>query len=595
MARWSQRGGSVLPDYLPLLQELPIYNVSKLRADALAGLTVALVSLPQAIGFALIAGLPPQMVVASLLIGGFFAAFFVSSHHTVFGPTNTLSLFLANIIYVNVSPILGPIQIAILVGFLIGLIQLLAGIARLGNLTQFISRSVIFGYTTGVAVLIALGQIPNLAGISVERGGNLIQLLWKILFRLFDAGPHALSLCLGLACFLALILLKRLRPAWPDGLIVLLASTGFAGALDLNTAGVRNVANLGALAASWPSFAGWPVGSTALTELPQLVNAALALSVLGMLEAISISKSMAARTGQRIKPNQELLAMGVGNLTACCFGAMPGSASFTRSAVNHQSGGQTQFSSIFASLAVGVALLAVVPLANLIPIPCVAAILIVIAAQMVPWNQIRTATQSTRSDLFVYLTTLGGALLLPLDTAIYLGLGISLALFVRKAASPSLVEYGFNDTGQLTALPNAGDRPYPQISIIHVEGDLFFGAADLFQEEVRALASKENVRVFILRMKNARNLDGSTALALIQLIGQLQAEGRHLLISGVHGDVARVLKSSGILQILGRENVFPAELNPNLATKRALKRANVLLGFQKADVRIFYDRANLAT
>lgn len=583
---------SILPHYLPLLQALPDYDRRTFRADAIAGVTVALVSLPQAIGFALMAGLPPQMVIASLLIGGFFAALFVSSHQTVFGPTNTFSLFLANIVYASTSTSLGPIQIAILVGFLIGVIQLSAGIARLGNLTQFVSRSVILGYSTGVAILIAVGQLPNLAGIAIERGGNLLQILWKILLKILEFGPHAQSLELGLACLLSLILISRWRPAWPEALIVLVASTALAGVLDLNLTGVRNVANLGALTASWPSFAGWPLGSAALAEIPHLVNACLALAVLGMIEAISISKSLASRTGQQIRPNQELLAMGAGNLMASCFGAMPGSASFTRSAVNQQTGGRTQFSSIFAALAVGAALLVVVPLANLIPIPCVAAVLLVIAYEMIPWDQIRIATRSTRSDRLVYVATLAGTLVLPLDTAIYLGVAISLALFLRKAASPTLVEYGFNDSGLLTALAESA-RPNPQISIVHVEGDLFFGAADLFQDGIRTLAAQENIRVFILRMKNARHLDGSTALALVQLIGQLQSQGRHLLISGVHGDVAQVLRNSGIVELLGRENVFPADQNPNLATKRALQRAQALLGPVKADVRLFYDQVNV--
>jgi SulP family sulfate permease len=306
-----------------------------------------------------------------------------------------------------------------------------------------------------------------------------------------------------------------------------------------------------------------------------------------MLEAVAIAKSLAARSGQKIDPNQELIGMGLGNLASTAFGAMPGSASFLRSAANLQSGGRTQLATVFSSIGVLVAVLVISLLLNFIPIPALAAYLISIALRIFNLEQITIARRATRADAAVFWVTLIAALFLQLDTAIYVGVGISLVLFLQKASAPILVEHAFNDQGELTEIEAPSARNSPQVSIVHVEGDLFFGAADIFQDGVRRLAEDPNIRVFILRMKNARHLDATTAMALGQLIDYLQSEGRYLLISGVHGDVAGVLKRSGLVAKLGIENIFPAEENATLATKKALQRAQALIGV-KPELRVYY-------
>jgi len=227
-------------------------------------------------------------------------------------------------------------------------------------------------------------------------------------------------------------------------------------------------------------------------------------------------------------------------------------------------------------------------------VAALAAHLIRVGVKMINRQQIRIACRSTRSDAVVFVVTLGSCLFLSLDTAIYVGIGVALALFLQKTSTPTLVEYGFNDQGQLAELSDPAKREHSQISIIHVEGELFFGAADLFQDEVRRQAEDKDIRVFILRMKNARHLDASTVMALESLHDYLRRTGRHLLISGSNADVTRVLRRSGLLAQMGAENVFPAEVNLTMSTKRALMRASQLLKQEgidrKPEVRIFYDR-----
>jgi SulP family sulfate permease len=595
-------GLSDVADYLrydpvpPVWRELRKYSWDKLRADAFAAAMVAIVTIPQALGFALVVGIPVQAVLITAVIGGAVCAILGNSRHLVFGPTNTVSIILAGaLLTVTASP-LTPLQKVLVVGFMMGVFQLAAGFFKLGTLTHFISRTVIVAYVTAVGVLIAAGQVGNLLGLGRPDDISLPGIVAHIAVSVvrFDLNPMTAGV--GVASLLLMILIRKLRPRWPEGLIVL----GIGGALSLgyNLAAfqVPLVRDVGDVVGYMPIFVGFPTNEAGLALIPQLASVAFAAAILGMLETVSISKSLAARSGQKINANQELVAMGAGNLAATAFGAMPGSSSFVRSAVCYEAGAKTQLASIFSSGIVLALLVATAAAVGVIPVASLAAYLILIAIRLVNWEQIRITRRATRSDGVVFWVTLVAALFLQLDTAVYVGIGTSLVLFLRKASAPSLVEYGFNDQGQLAQLEDRGKRRDAAISIVHVEGELFFGAADLFQEQVRYLADDDQIRVVILRMKNARHLDATTVLSLLQLHDYLRKTQRHLLISGINEEVETVLRRSGAYRKIGGENIFPAEANLTMSTKRALLRARALLEEDhgraggKVDVRIFYDR-----
>ncbi len=578
---------------LPFVGELRSYTWAKFRADLIAGATVTLVSIPQAIGFSLILGLPPTPVIVSVIIGGFVGSLFFSSRHHVFGPTSSISLIVAATIAANSGLALEPLQLAVYLAFLIGVIQLLAGLLNFGEITKFISRSVVVGYSTGIGILLIGSQLHNLLGYAVGSGQNFSTNILQALYDLGTAHVQPWAMGIGVLTFLIFWLVQKVRPTWPEALIGLsLLAIGAKLYTVHHTGGIPflMVRDEGALTAIVPGFAGYPFGPRRLHLLPELAGTAIAISILGMLEAVSITKGLAAKSGQKIEPNQELIGMGVANIACSFFGAVPGSSSFARSAVNFQSGAKTQMSSMMSSVVVLAVLAFVTPVFNFIPVAALAAHLIRVGFKMINRHQIRIACRSTPSDLVVFVVTLGSCLFLKLDTAIYVGIGVSLALFLRKTSTPTLVEYAINETGTLAELRDPKERPHPEISIIHVEGELFFGAADLFQEQVRSLADNQNIRVFILRMKNARHLDASTVMALENLHDYLRETGRHLLISGSNPDVTRVLENSGLLQQIGRENIFPAEENATMATRNALKRAKELLPGQAAELRVFYDK-----
>ncbi|HSI07590.1 MAG TPA: SulP family inorganic anion transporter [Rariglobus sp.] len=585
--------GAWLRQRFPLAQELPRYTWGKLHADFQAGATVSLVSIPQAIGFALIAGLPPLMVIMSVVVGGFVCALFSSSKHLVFGPTNSISIILAATLHSLTGGGLAPAELALVLALLIGAFQVFAGLAQMGKLTQFISRSVIIGYGTAIGLLLAASQVPHLLGFAAGHGSVFDGLIsTAVSLTQFQFNQYAVFM--GVATLFIFWAIEHFFPKLPAellGLVFISLLTQHAG---LQALGIRTIQDEGALAAALPSFMGMPFGSSEWAVVPPLLSAALAIAILGMLEAVSISKTMAAQSGQRLDTNQELVAMGSANIANSFFGAMPGSASFARSAANLHSGAQTQISALLSSLIVLGALFFVAPLINFIPVPALAAHLIRIGLKMINREQIRISWKSTRSDAIVFAVTLLAAFFLKLDTAIYVGVGVSLALFLRKASAPSLVEYGFNEQGQLAEIEDGKSRGNSAISIVHVEGELFFGAADLFQEQVRLLADDDGIKVVILRMKNARHLDATSVMSLLQLHDYLQKTGRHLLISGINPDVERVLRKSGARKQIGVENIFPAEANLTMSTKRALLRASQLLqqlgSAPNAGVRIFYDR-----
>ncbi len=584
----------------PFIAEFRGYSWAKLRADLVAGATLTLVSVPQAIGFALILGLPPMTVIMSVVVGGFFSAIFFSSHYHVFGPTTSVCLITAATIAANAGLGLHPLMLAAYIAFLIGVAQFAAGLLNFGEVTKFISRSVVISYTTAIGVLLIASQVPNFMGFHVPAGEPFVRVVSAVAraIRSVDVSWWAIGIgALTLAIFEGI---RLWRKTWPEALVGLgalgIAARFFTLAVERDHLfGLQRVPFLmvrdeGALTAALPQLAWLPSIDDQMRLLPNLASTVVAIAIIGMLEATAITKSLAARSGQHLDPNQELLGMGAGNIVAGLFGVTPGSSSFTRSAVNFQSGAASQLSSMLSSVVVLLILFFITPVFNYIPVAALAAHLMRVGYKLINRGQIRISLRSTRSDAVVFIVTLASALLFKLETAIYVGIGTALVLFLQKTSTPSLVEYSFNESGQLAELSDPAKRANPQISIIHVEGELYFGAADLFQEQVRRLAEDEHIRVFVLRMKNARHLDATVVMAIENLYDYLRHNGRHLIISGCNAEVLRVLKNSGLLDAIGAENVFPGEVNLTMSTKRALLRASELLQTRRADIRLFYGK-----
>ena len=568
-------------EFFPIRKELQGYNAEKGLGDLHAGFNVALLAFPQGMAYALIGGLPVQYGIYCAALACIFGPLFSGSRFIALGPTNATSVMLMSTIsgMVLVSDKLAAMPTLLL---LVAMFLILGALLGVANLIQYISRSVVTGYITAAAVLIIANQLDSVMGFEIQGASTFVGVLEKTFLSLDLVHWPSVTLG-GITLVLFLVLVKKL-PMMPN-VAITLATMSLVGLL-FNKNGYNLVlldqVPMGVLPVSIPI--------PKFDLINQLAPGALAIAFLAILEGSSIGKSLAARAGGRINSNQEMLGMGVANLASAFVSGMPASGSLTRSVLNFNSGSRTALSNVFAGVLCLAGVLSLGPLIGYIPRAALAVVVIGVGISLINKQQIRIVSKSTNTDALVFFLTLTAGLLFKLDFAIYLGTGTSIMLYLRKASTPELIEYTFNDQGDLTELKKKQDRADEHISIVHVEGELFFGAAELFRDQIRIVSEEPNLKVIILKMRNAHHLDATTMMALEELILYIRERGRRLIVSGARRDVYKVFKASGILSAVGRQNFFmDTPSNPNLSTAKALRRAQEILGQKSAEVRIYVD------
>lgn len=591
------------PDLFPLRFQLRDYRTGSLVDDLNAGANVALLTIPLGMAYASVAGLPLSFGLSCSAIAAFVAPFFASSRFTSLGPTNatalmTFGFFAASEVAMAERVLAMPVLV-----LLTGFFCVVGAYLKLADLLQYVSRSVLVGYVTGAAILIIGNQLKHLLGLEQVMtakggGGNFFLTMMDLATNL-----PAMSwqpLLLGGVTLAMFLWLRKKFVKLPVFVIVMALMAVVSMVLQRWVPGFEQLSLLSdfELDVFRPRFS--ELGGRDLFEkLSSLSGIALALAFLATLENTVMAKDLGARSGSRPDVNQDMFAVGLANLANAFVGGMVASGSPTRSALNFESGAKSGLSSIFCGLiAAGmIYLLAITSVVGLIPKSVLAGLVVGIALSLFRKSNLRICMRSTSSDRAVLLLTLVATLLLRLDLAVFIGVGLSLVLFLRKASRPYLVEYDMNDDGQLHELDGDQARRLPAISIVHVEGDLFFGAAELFQDQVQRTLVDPNLKVIVLRLKNARHLDATSVTALGQLVQFAKSKGRHILISGVTIEVYKVLKRSGILAVVqegcarGESNVFRySPGNPNLSTRDALRRAQTILGTDEAEIKIFIDQ-----
>ncbi len=579
-------------DPLPIRRGFRGYRPANLRADAGAGLNVALLSFPQGMAYAAIADLPIQYGVVSSAVAAIVAPLFAGSRHTILGPTNATAFLL----FAQFAAFSAPdrlLYLPMLVLFT-GLLLVLGAFFRVAELVQYVSRSVIVGYITAAAVLIIANQLSPLLGIERSAQPSDAPKTFFTILQATFAGIERVnwqSVALAAATFaLWLVLSGRVRRKLPVFAIVLVAMSGlyailhrFAG-WELDTFDSFTLADL---APRLPEVG--PRGF--FSDVSRLIGIAFSIAFLAALENSVMSKTLASKVGDRPNVNQDMLGLGMANLACAFTGGMPASGSLTRSALNFASGAVSRLAGIFGGLFCLAGLLLLGGHMGLVPKPVLAMLVVCIALSVVNRHHLRISLAATPADAAVLATTFVASLLLPLNVAIFLGVGISIMLYLRAASRPHLVEYEFSEQGELREAGEKRARPIPAISIVHVEGDLFFGAAEIFRTQIQKTSLDPDLKIIILRLKNARHLDATSVVALEELVHFLRDHDRHVIISGATKDVYRVLKNAGSVEVVGRENIFLHHpRNPNLSTRQALLHAQSLLGTKEADIRIFYEK-----
>ena len=566
----------------PLKDVLRNYTRGKAKADVKASVNVAMLDFPQAMAYALIAGLPVQIGIYCSALSSIFGPALASSRFVMLGPTNaTAVMLLSAFLTLGYDQAQAVAALPALL-LLVSIFMILGAFCKVASIVQYVSRSVVTGYITAAACLIIVNQLKTVAGLEVPRSGTFIESL-SIVLRALPSTEWA-SVLVSALTIAIYFPLKRYGKALPT-VAITLATIAVLAEFALQPLGIQ-VPMLGAV-----SFSAWPLSMphVELSEIPLLANTALAIAFLSLLESASISKTLAAQAGDRINLNQQMLSMGVANLAGTFGSGMAVSGSLTRSALNYRSGAQTAMSSIFSGLILVAGLILLGPMIAYIPKPALAALVITVGISLINPDHINLFLKSTKSDASVFIITLISGLILSLDMAIYLGTAASIILFIRKAAQPKLKKIAFNDKGSLVAetLAEPVNRR-PSIAIVHVDGDMFFASCDMLLDQVRNLVEHPEMRIIVLRTRNAHHLDGTAVMAIRDLLRFARSKDRDLIISGAHTDVERVFKKSGLLAELGESNFFRWHAdNPNISTRDALKRAQSILGIKSAEITIY--------
>lgn len=521
-------------------------------ADLLAGLTVAFVMLPQSIAFALIADLPPQTGVYAAIVAAIVGALWGSSSHLHSGPTNTTSLLVLSAL----APIIASddpayVGAAALLAVMVGIIRLLLGLARLGALLNFVSDSVIVGFSAGAAVLICVNQLRHLLGLTIPSDPLFVSTIWQIVRRLGDL--HWLTVGVGLAAMLLVSLLKRFAPKVPATLVAIVLSSLAVGLFRLDQQGV---AVLGELPRSLPPFS-LPTLDYALIR--QLSVGAFAIALVGLMEAISISQTIASESGERLDSDQEFIGQGLANIVVGFFSGYPCSGSFTRSAINYDAGAKSGFAAIFSGLFLLLLLLLFAPYAAFLPRAALAAIIILAAVRLINRAEIQRIWRGSRADAIVLVATLLSTLFLPLEFAILAGILVSFVTFVNRTAKPTVLSVVPDANFQhLRHLPSAPECP--QIAIITISGALYFGATTYVEDTLRQrLADFPEQKYILMRMHRVHYLDISGINLLKTIVTLYRENGGDVYMTAFTPQTWDRLVASGFVDWLGSEHVLPRQ------------------------------------
>ncbi len=581
----SEDAPSGIGRWIPALASLRGYGLASLGADLFAGVTVAAVALPQAMAYATVIGLPPQYGLYTAIVVTAVGALFDSSRQLINGPTNAISIAVLSALLV--VPEAERLSGAILLALMVGLIQTGITLLRLGDLTRFISHAVIVGFTAGAAGLLIIEQLPLVLGlVPVGGGGHVLARFAQTL--LAGAPANAWPLALGLGTIAVVLVIRAINyyglarrgfVRLPELLLAMGAASACVAIFDLEAAGVAVV---GSIPAELPSFG---VPEVAWQRVRELAGDAMAIALLGLLEAVAMAKAIASKTGQRLDMNQQCLSEGLANLAGSFFHCFPGSGSLTRSMVNREAGAVTQWSGVIAAACVAVTVLLFAPYAAYIPRASLAAILVLIALRMIDRRELRYYLRTTRFDAGVVAVTAFSAIAISIEFCILIGIFLSFVLYVPRAARVSLTELVLTDARTIRPR-DEGDALCTKMLLFNIEGELFFGAAPELEAlllGIEARVDESGVRALILRCREIRNPDASCIRLLDDFIARVAARGVHLLLCGVRPDLYQTLVRTGSAARLGEESLLRERPKAWTGIHDAVARAQARLSGELCD------------
>ena len=547
--------------WFPFVSELRAYGREDAKADIAAALTVAAVGIPQAMAYATVIGVHPKYGIYAAIVPVIVSALWGASRYLQAGPTNTVSMLLFSICAqvsvagVPLAAMPEDVRMPYIFGIAIfvGALQVLMGLARFGELAGYISHAVMTGFITGAALLIAGGQIKHLLGLRYVSPGGFFPHILEVGRHI--AQIHPWSLAFGLGAMGLLLAFRHFLPRWPGMLMTLVICSLAAALVD---AGRFGVAMAGSVSSALPPLSLPPAPDLELMRT--LFLPALAIAIVGAVESIAIAKNMAAAKSQDFDPSRELVAQGLGNMSAGLCSGLPGCGSLVRSAVSFAAGARSRFAGVFTGLLTLAALLVFAPFMENVPLPALAGLLMVVAWGMIKGEEIRFCLKATRADRLVLLASLGAALFFDLEKAILLGVLLSLVLFVRQSSHVILRRIP-RDHPALRAFHWVGDCP--NLALFFMAGTLFFGAISELERQLRE-HERHLPKILILHLNRVFWIDASGVHALEQFFERCLARGIVPILVHDSEAVRAILARTGALDHLG-EGFVADELHDALA------------------------------
>ncbi|MBI5165718.1 MAG: SulP family inorganic anion transporter [Magnetospirillum sp.] len=549
------RGSTRLAKLLPFLSWLPMVNRRTLSADLSAGLTGAIVVLPQGVAFATIAGMPPEYGLYAGMIPAIVAALFGSSWHLVSGPTTAASL----VLFSSLSALAEPgsasyVTLALTLAIMVGLAELTMGLFRLGSIVNFISHSVVIGFTAGAGVLIAANQIKNFFGLEIPRGAHFID-IFAYLFTHLGA-IHWPVAVVGAATLATGIAVRRFLPRIPYMIVAIVV--GSVVALAFNAGFAAGIPTVGALPSSLPPLSA-PSFDPAVWKA--LSSTAVAVTLFALTEALSISRALAVRSGQHIDGNQEFIGQGLSNIAGSFFSGYVATGSFNRSGLNYEAGAQTPLAAVVAGAGLMVLVVLLAPLAAYMPNAAMAGVLFLVAWGLIDRHHIAQIVRTSRAETLVLAATFLATLLVELEQAIFVGVVLSLLMYLNRTSQPRiLVRVPDPDSSSRKFTTDPALPECPQLRIIRVDGSLFFGAVNFLQEALRGYEQEAPDRKHLIVVMSGVNfIDIAGAEALAQMARRFRARGGGLYLIRVKEAVAEVLRKGGQIEDIGAANIFDSK------------------------------------
>mgnify|MGYP001578622414 CR=1 FL=1 len=540
------------PRFLPFLRWHDRINRQNLRDDLIAGLTGALVVLPQGVAFATIAGMPPEYGLYAGMIPAIVAALFGSSWHLVSGPTTAASVVLYSILSAHAAP--GSpeyVALALTLTLLVGLVQLGMGMMRLGALVNFISHSVVIGFTAGAALLIAANQLKHLFGIPAAAGSGFVGALDRLAIHFTSINPYVLAV--SGATLLTGIAVRRWVPRIPYMIAALAVGSGLAWVLNSHYGqALTHITTVGALPASLPPLS---APNMSLETIRSLGTGVLAVALLALTEAVSIARSLALKTGQTLDGNQEFIGQGLSNLAGSFFSGYVATGSFNRSGVNLDAGAKTPLAAVFAALLLMAVVLLVAPYAAYLPNAAMAGVLVLVAWSLIDFQRIGQTLRASRVETGILFATFGTALFLSLEEAIMLGVLLSLGVYLRRTSRPNIVSRIPDPNSPKRKFTSVGvNAPEcPQLRIVRVDGSLYFGATGHLEGQLVRGDARKHLAIVA---HGINFIDIDAAVFLVNEARRRKAAGGGLYFIRLKWSVRDFLMRGGYLANLGMDHIF---------------------------------------